>query len=151
MEQPVANPAITRRDLLKLGGAAVAAGATGSSMVPEARAQAPKRGGILRIAFQSDPVTGFDPQQTISFVTQVPLSFTHSRLLKVKAGPAVKPMTYPVEADLAESWTQPTDTTYIFKLKKGVRWHPKPPVNGRELTAEDVKYTYERFLGLKGN
>src|SRR5215470_17273000 len=151
MEQPVPTSALTRRDLLKLGGAAVAVGATGSLMIPEVQAQAPKRGGILRIAFQSDPVTGFDPQQTISFVTQVPLSFTHSRLLKVKAGPAVKPMTYPVEADLAESWTQPNDTTYIFKLKKGVRWHPKPPVNGRELTAEDVKYSYDRFLTIKGN
>ncbi len=151
MEQPVPSSAMTRRDLLKLGGAAVAASATGSLMIPEVQAQAPRRGGILRIAFQSDPVTGFDPQQTISFVTQVPLSFTHSRLLKVKAGPAVKPMTYPVEGDLAESWTQPNDTTYIFKLKKGVRWHPKPPVNGRELTAEDVKYSYERFLTIKGN
>jgi ABC-type transport system substrate-binding protein len=27
----------------------------------------------------------------------------------------------------------------------------KPPVNGRELTADDVKYTYERFLTIKGN
>jgi peptide/nickel transport system substrate-binding protein len=151
MEEPVPSSAITRRDLLKLGGAAVAAGATGSLTVPEARAQAPKRGGILRIAFQSDPVTGFDPQQTISFVTQVPLSFVYSRLLKVKAGPSVKPMTYPLEPDLAESWTQPNDTTYIFKLKKGVRWHPKPPVNGRELTADDVKYSYDRFLTVKGN
>ena len=81
----------------------------------------------------------------------VPLSFVYSRLVKVKARPSVKPMTYPLEPDLAESWTQPNDTTYIFKLKKGVRWHPKPPVNGRELTADDVKYTYERFLTLKGN
>ena len=32
-----------------------------------------------------------------------------------------------------------------------MRWHPKPPVNGRELTAEDVKYTYERFLSVPGN
>jgi peptide/nickel transport system substrate-binding protein len=32
-----------------------------------------------------------------------------------------------------------------------VRWHPKPPVNGRELTADDVKYTYERFLTIAGN
>ncbi len=151
MEQPPSGHSLSRREVLKLGGAAAAAGATGSLIIPEARAQTPKRGGILRIAFQSDPVTGFDPQQTISFVTQVPLSFTHSRLLKVKAGPSVKPMTYPVEADLAESWSQPDDTTYIFKLKKGVRWHPKPPVNGRELTAEDVKYTYDRFLTLKGN
>ena len=42
-------------------------------------------------------------------------------------------------------------TAYIFKLVKGVRWHPKPPVNGRKLTAEDVKYTYDRFLTVKGN
>jgi peptide/nickel transport system substrate-binding protein len=32
-----------------------------------------------------------------------------------------------------------------------VRWHNKPPVNGRELTADDVVYTVERFLTLKGN
>src|SRR5439155_899373 len=79
------------------------------------------------------------------------LSFTHSRLVKVKAGPSIVPGTLPVEGDLAESWTQPNDRTYVFKLRKGVRWHPKPPVNGRELTAEDVKYTYERFLSIKGN
>ena len=79
------------------------------------------------------------------------LSFTHSRLVKVKAGPTVQPGTIPLEPDVAESWTQPNDTTYIFRLKRGVRWHPKPPVNGRELTAEDVKYTYERFLTVTGN
>ena len=39
----------------------------------------------------------------------------------------------------------------MFKLRKGVRWHNKPPVNGRELTAEDVRYTYDRFLNIKGN
>jgi peptide/nickel transport system substrate-binding protein len=71
--------------------------------------------------------------------------------VKVKAGPSVRPMTYPIEPDLAESWTQQNDTTYVFKLRKGVRWHPKPPVNGRELTADDVKYTYERFLTITGN
>jgi peptide/nickel transport system substrate-binding protein len=154
MDYPAISNSMTRRDLLKAGGAAaVASLASGAGLLaPEsASAQTPKRGGTLRFTFQSDPVTGFDPQQTISFVTMVPLSFVYSRLLKVKAGPSVKPMTYPIEADLAESWTQPTDTTYIFKLKKGVRWHPKPPVNGRELTADDVKYTYERFLTITGN
>jgi peptide/nickel transport system substrate-binding protein len=145
------NPSLTRRDVLKAAGIAAIA-ATGPQLrAAPAQAQTPKRGGTLRFTFQSDPVTGFDPQQTISFVTMVPLSFTHSRLLKVKAGPSVKPMTYPVEGDLAESWTQPNETTYVFKLRKGVRWHPKPPVDGRELTAEDVKYAYERFLTVKGN
>ena len=60
------------------------------------------------------------------------------------------PGTFPIEGDLAESWTQPNDTTYVFKLRRGVRWHNKPPVNGRELTADDVVYTVERFLHRQG-
>ena len=32
-----------------------------------------------------------------------------------------------------------------------MRWQNKPPLNGRELVAEDVKYSFERFLGEKGN
>jgi peptide/nickel transport system substrate-binding protein len=142
---------MSRRDALKIGGAAVALAVTGPQLVGRpAEAQTPKRGGTLRLTFQADPLH-FDPHQTLSFVTMCPLSLAYSRLVKVKAGPSVKPMTYPIEPDLAESWTQANDTTYIFKLKKGVRWHNKPPVNGREFTADDVKYTYERFLTIPNN
>ena len=144
------SPAVSRRDILKLGATAAAAGAIGAAGPREAAAQTPKRGGIFHIRHHVQPVH-FDPQQTIAFSTQWPLSYCMSRLVKVKAGPSVVPGTQPIEGDLAESWTQPNDTTYVFKLRKGVRWHPKPPVNGRELTAEDVKYTYERFLTVKGN
>jgi len=149
MDTPLTSP-VSRRDLLKLGGVAVAAGAAGSSLhlldpVP-AEAQAPKRGGTFRLRIHVAPVH-FDPQQTVAFPTMMALSFTHSRLVKVKAGASVKPGTQPIEPDLAESWSQPNDITYIFKLRRGARWHPKPPVNGREVTAEDVKYTYERFMG----
>jgi ABC-type transport system substrate-binding protein len=154
MDDPHSSPSFTRRDLLKATGATAIAGlSSGAGLLAPttAAAQTPKRGGTLRLAQIFDPVTGFDPHLTISFLTMIPLSFSYSRLVKVKAGPSVKPMTYPIEADLAESWTQPSDTTYVFKLRKGVRWHPKPPVNGRELTADDVKYTYERFLTIKGN
>jgi peptide/nickel transport system substrate-binding protein len=140
---------VSRRDLIRLGGVAVAAGAAGSGLhlldPGRAEAQAPRRGGTLRVCFILAP-PHFDPQQTVAFTTMVPLSFTHSRLVKVKAGPSVKPGTTPIEPDLAESWIQANDTTYIFKLRKGARWHNKPPVNGREVTAEDVKYTYERFM-----
>jgi peptide/nickel transport system substrate-binding protein len=139
--------ALTRRELLKAGGALAVTAGVG---VSPAVAQTPKRGGVFRFAMQLDP-QGFDPHQTISFVTMIPLSFSHSRLLKVKAGPAVKPGTYPIEGDVAESWAQQNETTYVFKLRKGVRWHNKPPVNARELTADDVKYTYDRFLAIKGN
>ncbi|HET8577567.1 MAG TPA: ABC transporter substrate-binding protein [Methylomirabilota bacterium] len=145
-----ASPSLTRRDVLKLGGAALAAGGAGLLATRSAEAQSPKRGGTFRLRLNVAPVH-FDPQQTVAFSTMVPLSFTHSRLVKVKAGSSVKPGTTPLEPDLAESWTQPTDTTYIFKLRRGARWHPKPPVNGREVTAEDIKYTYERFLTLPGN
>ena len=151
MESTPANHGLSRRDALKVGGAALALAVTGSHhAAAPAEAQTPKRGGVLRLTVQADPLH-FDPHQTISFVTMVPLSLVYSRLVKVKAGPSVRPMTYPIEPDLAESWTQQNDTTYVFKLRKGVRWHPKPPLNGRELTADDVKYTYERFLTITGN
>jgi peptide/nickel transport system substrate-binding protein len=155
MEAPMSTGSndrrITRRELLTAGGGALAIAAVAPHLGPGAvQAQTPKRGGVLRLTVISDPLH-FDPHQTISFLTMVPLSFVYSRLVKVKAGPSVKPMTYPIGPDLAESWTQPNDTTYVFKLRKGVRWHPKPPVNGRELTAADVKYTYERFLSIQGN
>ena len=142
---------MTRRDLLKLGTAAAAAGAALDLRgLPGAEAQQPKRGGVFRLRSHVAPVH-FDPHQTIAFSTMIPLSFAYSRLVKVKAGPGVAPGTQPIEGDLAESWSRQGETVYVFKLRKGVRWHPKPPVNGRELTAEDIKYTYERFLNIKGN
>jgi len=144
------NTGLTRRSVLTTGAAAAVLAATGPQLVTPAQAQTPKRGGTFRMTVLADPLH-FDPHQTLSFVTMVPLSFVYSRLVKVKAGPSVKPMTYPIEPDLAESWTQTNDTTYVFKLRKGVRWHNKPPVNGRELTADDIKYTYERFLSIAGN
>src|SRR5215471_471475 len=63
----------------------------------------------------------------------------------------VQPGTFIVEPDLAERWETLDDTTYIFHLRKGVRWHNKPPLHGRELVADDVKFTYDRFLTEKGN
>ena len=126
-ESTKTTASLTRRSLLKLGAAAAAGAAVDLPRPPVAPAQTPKRGGTLRLAQQLDPVTGFDPHLTISFLTMVPLSFAYSRLLKVKAGPSVKPTTYPLEPDLAESWTQPSDTTYVFKLRKGSAGTPSPP------------------------
>ena len=137
---------LSRRELVKLGGAATVATALTPSL---GRAQTPKRGGTLALRTWDPP--HWDHLQTISYKTHIPMTFTHSRLLKHKAGPSVVPGTFPIEGDLAESWTQPNDTTYVFKLRKGVRFHAKAPVNGREVTAEDVRYTVEQFLTVKGN
>ncbi len=137
---------LSRRDLLTLGGVTLA----GATLVPaRGRAQTPKRGGTATLRLWDPP--HFDPMLQVAYKTHIPLTFTHNRLVKYKAGPAVAPGTMPIEGDLAESWSQPNETTYVFKLRRGVRWQNKPPVNGRELTAEDVKYTVERFLTVPGN
>ena len=49
---------------------------------------------------------------------------------------------------LAERWELPDPLTYIFHIRQGVRWHKKPPMNGRALTARDIEYNYHRNLGL---
>ena len=49
---------------------------------------------------------------------------------------------------LAESWEQPDDLTTVLNIRQGVHWHDKEPVNGRELTADDVVYTFRRRAGL---
>src|SRR5438105_4991535 len=43
------------------------------------------------------------------------------------------------EPSLATSWKPINDTTWEFKLRKGVKFH-----NGDTMTAEDVKYSFER-------
>ena len=120
---------LNRRDLLKSG---VAAGA----MLAAGPLASPRPGGILRVRGWDPP--HFDPHLTRNFMTMTTLSFVYSKLLRHKVGAGVPPGSFAVEPDLAERWEQPDDTTYIFHLRKGVRWHNKPPVNGRELTAEDV-------------
>ena len=55
-----------------------------------------------------------------------------------------------IELDLAKSWKQLDDRTYEFKLHEGVLFHNIPPVNGRELTSADVKYSIERMMGMHG-
>jgi hypothetical protein len=77
---------LSRRELLQAGGSVVAAAALPILGPESAAAQTPKRGGTLRLTFQADPLH-FDPHQTLSFVTMVPLSLIYSRLMKVKAGP----------------------------------------------------------------
>ena len=52
---------------------------------------------------------------------------------------------------LAESWENPDPLTYVFKIRDGVFWHDKAPVNGRPLTAHDVEYSFDRILGLDGH
>src|SRR6516165_1600087 len=144
---------LSRRALLHMG---LAAGLT-VSVLPLSRpaplwgaeAGQPKRGGILRVRGY-DPVH-FDHHLTLNAKTNTTLSFVHSTLLRYKVGPEIAPGTYTVEPHLAEGWEEPDDLTYVFHLRRGVTWHNKPPLNGRELVADDVQFTFDRFLSEKSN
>ena len=48
---------------------------------------------------------------------------------------------------LAESWETPDPTTFVFHIRPGVHWHDKAPMNGRELTAQDIEYNFHRATG----
>jgi peptide/nickel transport system substrate-binding protein len=140
---------VSRRTLLKTGVAAGAALSSLSVSRPRATSAQPRRGGVLRVRGYDPP--HFDPHLTLNFKTHTTLSFVYSKLARHRVGPGVTTGTFAVEPDLAERWEEPDETTYVFYLRKGVRWHNKPPVNGRELVAEDVKFTFDRFLAEKGN
>src|ERR1700676_286290 len=45
--------------------------------------------------------------------------------------------------DLAESWSTPDPLTYVFHLRRGVRFH-----DGRALTSADVKATFDFIMNL---
>jgi peptide/nickel transport system substrate-binding protein len=49
---------------------------------------------------------------------------------------------------LAESWDMPDQQTMILHIRKNVYWHNKSPMNGRELTAYDVEFSFHRLMGL---
>ena len=151
--QPHSVRSMRRRDLLTAG---LTTGVTLSTWPLSrpatlwgAEAGPPRRGGILRVRGY-DPAH-FDPHLTLNFKTHTTLSFVYSRLVRHKVGVGVPPGTFTVEPDLAERWEELDDTTYVFHLRKGVKWQNKPPLNGRELVAEDVKFTYDRFLTETGN
>ena len=55
---------------------------------------------------------------------------------------------HPIRGLLAESWETPDDTTIVFNIRKGVNWHDKAPMNGRELTAQDIEYNLHRVSAL---
>ncbi|MDD3903450.1 MAG: ABC transporter substrate-binding protein [Sphaerochaeta sp.] len=77
---------------------------------------------------------GLDPHIVTAFSSMRRLDLLYSRLVRLDENMKVVP-------DLAESWEIPNNLTYIFHLKKGVKFH-----NGREMVAEDVKYSLERVL-----
>jgi peptide/nickel transport system substrate-binding protein len=81
--------------------------------------------------------TWFDPAETPSVITPFMMLYAlHDALVKPMPG-------NPAAPSLAESWTMSKDgLAYEFVLRKGVKFH-----NGDPVTAEDVKFSLERYRG----
>src|SRR5262245_5957286 len=128
-------------------GTAPPAGTPSAGAAPTTR-RAPKYGGIVRTS-SSSVERNLDPQQLNGGHGSHGASACYNQLLTFKWGPGVAVPSYIVTGDLAESWTQPDETTYIFKMRPGVKWQNIAPVNGREFVADDVLYSYDRIRELK--
>ena len=106
----------------------------------------PKRGGILTRASATDPPV-LDPRLTNSVGLFQVAALTYNRLLRYPfADEAKGNADFTLKGDLAESWEGSADfMTWTFKLRQGVKWHNLPPLHGRELVADDIKYCYEAY------
>ena len=119
----------TRRELLALA-------ALGMSGVRPALAAAPTGQLTYGVHISLAP-TWFDPAETPSLVTPYMLYYAmHDAMLKAMPDELMA-------HGLAESWSATEDgMSYSFVLRDGVTFH-----NGERVTAEDVKYSFERYRG----
>ena len=101
---------------------------------PGARAAATKV--TLTIGVDQE-VVGLDPTKVTAFSSFRRIDLLYNKLVTYDAD-------LHVVGDLAESWDTPDSRTYVFHLRKGVRFH-----DGKEMTAEDVVFTIERILDPK--
>src|ERR671930_2305179 len=81
--------------------------------------------------------TWFDPAETSGIITPFMVLYAlHDALVKPMPGKLLAP-------SLAESWTAAEDgLSYEFVLRKGTLFH-----NGEPVTAEDVRFSFERYRG----
>jgi peptide/nickel transport system substrate-binding protein len=81
--------------------------------------------------------TWFDPAETQGIITPFMVMYAvHDAMAKAMPGNTAAP-------SLAESWQVSSDgRVYDFTLRKGVKFH-----NGDPLTAEDVKFSFDRYKG----
>ena len=112
----------------------------------------PQYGGTLSYWIRSDP-PGWDPWGRTRFWDPT------RKIAELVFNPLYSPAAQlgdscniELDPEIAESWSMVEPTVLEFKLRKGIKWHDKAPLNGRELTADDVVYTFnERYAkGLAG-
>src|SRR5213592_5110871 len=150
---------LNRREFVRISAAGVGASAliaggrrrasAAASIYPDwipASPKPPKRGGVLTRASAWDPPV-IDPRHTQSVGLFQFAGLTSNRLLRYAfTDEATGYNDLSLKGDLAESWQgSPDQRVWTFKLRRGVKWQNVPPLKGRELTADDVKYCFEAY------
>jgi len=115
--------------------AAVLALGLSSASAQVAADPAAKQGGSITITYKDDVAT-LDPAIGYDWQNWSMIKSLFDGLMDYEPG------TTNLVPDLAESYDISEDgQTFTFKLRKGVKFH-----NGREMTAEDVKYSIDRVV-----
>ncbi len=105
----------------------------------------PKKGGALNLHIPTDP-NDWDPTLSGKSLdnSQNGHNLASEELLTYKHGPGTAFNDATLVPELAQSWEMSPDAkAFTFHLRKGMRWPSVAPVNGRALTSDDVKFTYE--------
>lgn len=106
----------------------------------------PKYGGTLHLMLGAEPVN-MDPVKQVGLHSMAVAKLYGDTLVKWQ-GPNNDQLT--VGPSLAKSWEiSPDGKVITFKLREGVKFHNLPPVNGREMTADDVKFCLDRIMDPK--
>jgi peptide/nickel transport system substrate-binding protein len=167
--QPVTRQRLSRRRAM-LGAGSVGLSAAALSFIgcggdePEARDESgllstprdstsqAKAGGTLRDVQTAD-MLHFDPlaspnNPVINFATV----FAYPRLLRFQSGKYPEAADGTSEGELATSYEMGGGRlTLTFKLHEGMKWDSRPPTSGREIDAEDVLFSWNKYARLNAS
>ena len=102
-------------------------------------------------SYVSSDTPGLDPMSNPASTVPPVANFAISRLFKYKLGTRVDRPTGVVEGDAATSWEiAPDGLQLTLKLRQGMKFDQRPPTNGKELTAEDVLFSWSQFESKAG-
>jgi ABC-type transport system substrate-binding protein len=120
--------------------------ASGLLTKPEDTTKSAKQGGVFPYYVTSEVIT-MDPLNNASSGTGVNnQAFAYSRFFQWKPGVTENPVGGEFVPDAAESYeVSPDGLRITFKLRTDIKFDPRPPTNGRTMTTEDVKFSWDRF------
>lgn len=114
-----------------------------SSQSSSSQNATPKPGGTLNVPLRAD---FFDFDNSTDGKDNYATQLAYDTLLQFREGPGVPYDQLTTAPSLAERWEVSSDaTTYTFHLRPGLKFATVPPVNGRALTSDDVKWSYEYY------